>query len=97
MSREASLPEIRYLKSGLTSMRAAPFRIAWYSISGTSWYEDAQMYPDQFLQAWLSQRADVLEWNGVPLGTPSSSRLSRAGNRVAGLNLVDARIDETKR
>jgi hypothetical protein len=55
------------------------------------------MYPDQFLQAWLSQRADVLEWNGVPLGTPSSSRLSRAGNRVAGLNLVDARIDETKR
>jgi len=38
------------LKSGETSMSAAEFRIAWYSISGTRVYELATTKPDQFLQ-----------------------------------------------
>ena len=65
-------------------MSPAELRIAWYSISGTSVYELAARYPDQFRQLCDSHSADVLEWNGVPLGNAVSSASPGMRPVVAG-------------
>src|ERR1043166_3185916 len=66
-SRAASLPVIRYLNSGETSNNAAELRIAWYSRSCDSSYDDATTYPAQRRQACPSDNGPVGAGNGVVL------------------------------
>src|SRR5438876_225630 len=94
-SRSASGPEIRYLKSGDTSMSAAASRIALYSMSCASAYTDeAQAHrPDQVR---APEPAD--EWRDIaPRRQWGPQRADQVGGGQAPREERDERHDHADR